>query len=101
MQTDRISLKTVQIFPKTERIYLKPLQLLIFITYYKTFVMRSLLLSISLFIISAKPFCQAHSNNGHQETLNADSVLNWLKNGNDEFVHGQFNVHGIDSSLRM
>jgi len=32
---------------------------------------------------------------------NADSVISWLKNGNNEFRHGELNVHGIDSSLRI
>ena len=32
---------------------------------------------------------------------NADSVISWLKDGNDEFMHGIINAHGIDSSLRI
>jgi len=30
-----------------------------------------------------------------------DSVISWLKQGNKEFVDGEFNMHGIDSSLRI
>jgi carbonic anhydrase len=61
--------------------------------------MKCFLLSLTLLIVSARLFCQqAHEN--HKETFNADSVLNWLKAGNNEFVQGQFNAH-VDSSLRM
>jgi len=58
--------------------------------------MRSLLFVTLLFCFETKVFCQ-HA----VETGNADSVLTWLKNGNNEFVHGEFNVHGVDSSLRI
>jgi len=30
-----------------------------------------------------------------------DDLLTWLKNGNNEFMHGNFNLHGIDSSVRL
>ncbi|POY37351.1 carbonic anhydrase [Solitalea longa] len=46
-----------------------------------------------LFLISSEVFCQHVSS--------PDSVLTWLKTGNKEFVHGEFNVHGVDSSLRI
>ena len=50
--------------------------------------------SITLLIVfAAHAFCQ-HSGS------NADSVLAWLKNGNNEFVNGKFNLHGVDPSLR-
>jgi carbonic anhydrase len=39
--------------------------------------------------------------NGSKETPDPDTIINWLKAGNNEFVHGQFNVHAIDSSLRI
>jgi carbonic anhydrase len=38
---------------------------------------------------------------GYTQHLNADSVLSWLKNGNNSFVHGEFNLLGVDSSLRI
>jgi carbonic anhydrase len=34
-------------------------------------------------------------------TSSSDSVLAWLKAGNNEYIHGQFNMHGIDTSLRI
>jgi carbonic anhydrase len=33
--------------------------------------------------------------------LQPDSVLQWLMTGNTQFSHGQFDAHGVDSSLRM
>jgi carbonic anhydrase len=38
---------------------------------------------------------------GYCQHSNADSVLSWLKAGNNSFVHGEFNVLGVDSSLRI
>lgn len=42
----------------------------------------------------------------HEATLdtkitNPDSVIAWLQQGNKKFIHGEFNVHGIDSSIRI
>jgi len=38
----------------------------------------------------------------HAQTIrNADSVLQWLKDGNNDFTQSKFNVHGVDSSLRV
>ncbi|HEY6977522.1 MAG TPA: carbonic anhydrase [Chitinophagaceae bacterium] len=42
---------------------------------------------------------QKHSS--HPGTVNPDSVLTWLKDGNKEFLHGEFNLHGVDSALRI
>lgn len=36
-----------------------------------------------------------------QHNTYADTVLTWLKTGNDEFVRGKFNAHGVDASLRI
>ena len=57
--------------------------------------MKPLLFIGLLFCFETKTFCQ------HAATANADSILAWLKDGNNEFVRGEFNVHGIDSSLRI
>ena len=63
--------------------------------------MKFFLLSIAL-AVSATSFCQqAHGNNHDETTITGDSVLNWLKSGNKDFVLGKFNVHGVDSSLRI
>src|SRR5580765_4603935 len=52
------------------------------------------LLSIAILLaFTSNVFCQ------HSEP-NADSVITWLKNGNNEFVNGKFNLHGVDPSLR-
>lgn len=32
---------------------------------------------------------------------NADSALQWLKDGNADFIQSKFNIHGVDSSLRI
>jgi carbonic anhydrase len=38
----------------------------------------------------------------HAQTFrNTDSVLQWLKDGNNDFTQSKFNVHGVDSSLRV
>ena len=55
--------------------------------------MRYYLIAMLLFVFKAETFCQHASN--------PDSVLAWLKSGNNSFVHGEFNLLGIDSSLRM
>ena len=58
--------------------------------------MRSLLFVAFLFSIQANAFSQ------HSAALaNADSVLSWLKSGNREFRHGEYNPHGVDSTLRI
>jgi carbonic anhydrase len=63
--------------------------------------MKFFLLSIAL-AVSATSFCQQANGNNHDEkTITGDSVLNWLKSGNNAFVHGEFNMHGVDSSLRI
>jgi carbonic anhydrase len=54
--------------------------------------MKWILLSLLVFIKTGV-FCQHGSN--------PDSVLAWLKQGNISFVHGEFNLLGIDSSLRI
>jgi len=33
--------------------------------------------------------------------MQPDSVLQWLMTGNNQFSHGQFDEHGVDSSLRV
>ncbi len=55
--------------------------------------MRYYLIAMLLFVFQTETFCQHASN--------PDSVLAWLKSGNNSFVHGEFNLLGIDSSLRM
>ena len=55
--------------------------------------MRYYLIAILLFVFKTETFCQHASN--------PDSVLAWLKSGNNLFIHGEFNLLGIDSSLRM
>ena len=55
--------------------------------------MRYYLIAMLLFVFKTETFCQHASN--------PDSVLAWLKSGNNSFVHGEFNLLGIDSSLRM
>jgi len=62
----------------------------------KNFIMRSLLFITLLLSFKMEVFCQHTA-----ETANADSILMWLKNGNNEFVHGEFDVHGIDSTQRI
>jgi len=64
--------------------------------------MKFFLLSMALLAVSARSFCQqAHKNSQDEKTITGDSVLNWLKSGNNAFVHGEFNMHGVDSSLRI
>jgi len=55
--------------------------------------MKYYLTPILLLLFRTGTFCQHASN--------PDSVLAWLKSGNNSFVHGEFNLLGIDSSLRM
>lgn len=55
--------------------------------------MKYYLVAMLLFVFRTETFCQHASN--------PDSVLAWLKSGNNSFVHGEFNLLGIDSSLRM
>jgi carbonic anhydrase len=64
--------------------------------------MKIFLLPIALLIFFTRSFCQqAHASDHDDKIISADSVLNWLKTGNSDFVQGKFNVHGVDSSLRM
>ena len=56
-----------------------------------------LIAALSVFV-EKTPFQPVHANE-HAGFVYADSVLKWLKTGNNEFVHNEFNVHGIDSSL--
>ncbi len=45
---------------------------------------------------------KANSFSQHVQTgINADSALQWLKDGNNDFIQSKFNVHGVDSSLRI
>ena len=55
--------------------------------------MKYYLTPILLLLFRTGTFCQHASN--------PDSVLAWLKSGNNLFVHGEFNLQGIDSSLRI
>src|SRR3954453_10797266 len=55
--------------------------------------MKYYLLITMLLMYETGTFCQHLSN--------ADSVLTWLKIGNNAFVHGEFNVMGVDSTLRI
>ncbi|MFL5773739.1 MAG: carbonic anhydrase [Flavisolibacter sp.] len=56
-----------------------------------------------LFVFAINAFCQQTHSNFRENSYasNADSVLSWLKKGNQEFIHGKFNLHGVDSSLRL
>src|SRR4051812_41980635 len=55
--------------------------------------MKYYLLITVLLVYGIETFCQHVSN--------PDSVLAWLKSGNTAFVHGEFNVMGVDSTLRI
>ena len=55
--------------------------------------MKYYLPPVLLLLFATGTFCQ------HAPT--SDSVLAWLKSGNNLFVHGEFNLMGIDSSLRI
>jgi carbonic anhydrase len=55
--------------------------------------MKYYLIPILLLVFRTEMFCQ--------QVSNPDSVLAWLESGNNLFVHGEFNLMGIDSSLRM
>lgn len=55
--------------------------------------MKYYLLIMLLLVLRTESFCQQMSN--------PDSVLAWLQRGNNSFVHGEFNVLGVDSSLRI
>jgi carbonic anhydrase len=64
--------------------------------------MKFFLLYMALLAVSTRSFCQqAHTSNHGEKAIAADSALNWLKSGNKDFVQGKFNVHGVDSSLRI
>ena len=43
----------------------------------------------------------AHAEGDNGSPPGPDSVIKWLKAGNDEFAHGIYNEHGVDSSLRI
>jgi carbonic anhydrase len=58
--------------------------------------MKPILLACVLFFFTKNTFCQE----GHS-TAQTDSLLQWLKDGNDQFIHSKFDQHGIDSSLRI
>ncbi|HEX5152983.1 MAG TPA: carbonic anhydrase [Parafilimonas sp.] len=58
-----------------------------------------LMATLSVFVEKASP--QDALQNAHAGFMHPDSVLEWLKTGNNEFVHNEFNVHGLDSSLRI
>jgi carbonic anhydrase len=58
--------------------------------------MKPILLACSLFFFTKNTFCQE----GHSATQ-TDSLVQWLKDGNDQFIHSKFDQHGIDSSLRI
>src|SRR3954454_11646859 len=53
-------------------------------------------LSVMLLFVTTEIFSQHTS-----PIADPDSVLAWLKSGNNSFVHGEFNVLGVDSSLRI
>jgi carbonic anhydrase len=65
--------------------------------------MKLFLLTTLLFAFVVKVSCQqVHAAaSAHTSFTNPDSVLALLKVGNNEFIHGKFDVHGIDSSLRI
>jgi carbonic anhydrase len=65
--------------------------------------MKLYLLTAVLFVFETEAIAQhkAAQDIQHQEVANPDSALAWLKRGNNEFLRGEFNRHGVDSSLRM
>src|SRR4051812_13359198 len=66
--------------------------------------MKHFLLTTLLFAFVVKVSCQQEHTAASAHTTNItnpDSVLKWLKVGNNEFIHGKFNVHGVDSTLRI
>jgi carbonic anhydrase len=65
--------------------------------------MKHFLLTTLLFAFVVKASCQQvhQDTSAHSHLANPDSVLSWLKNGNAEFINGNYDVHGIDSSLRV
>ena len=75
--------------------------------------MKYFLLLTILFVFATKAFCQPvpainkvqaevpAKQDAQSWIADPDSVLAWLKSGNKEFLHGEFNGHGIDSSLRI
>src|SRR4051812_391052 len=63
--------------------------------------MKHFLAATILIAISIKVSCQNVHSTAAIHPVSADSVLQWLKKGNVEFTHGKFNVHGVDSSLRL
>ena len=65
--------------------------------------MKILPVFILLFDFATKMFCQqVHPvTNVRFGADHADSVLMWLNIGNKDFINGKFNIHGVDSSLRL
>ena len=65
--------------------------------------MKHFWLTTLLFAFVVKVSCQqVHAAaSAHTSFTNPDSVLALLKVGNNEFIQGKFDVHGIDSSLRI
>lgn len=61
----------------------------------KILVMKFFFLAAILSLSCAVGACQIKTD------FASDDLLTWLKNGNSEFVHGIFNLKGIDSSLRI
>jgi carbonic anhydrase len=60
-----------------------------------------LITSLFVFVTGAIGQHEAAKDIRRQEVVNPDSALAWLKQGNNEFLHGEFNRHGVDSSLRL
>lgn len=64
--------------------------------------MKIVILTASLLTFFLRVSCQQVSIElDESKTSSPDSVLTWLKAGNNEFMHNRFNQHGIDSSVRI
>ena len=65
--------------------------------------MKHFWLTTLLFAFVVKVSCQQDhaAASAHTSFNNPDSVLALLKVGNSEFIQGKFDVHGIDSTLRL
>jgi len=61
--------------------------------------MKKIWIGVLLFSVVSNAFGQGESMSTNNATT--DSLVAWLKTGNNEFVHGKMNMHAIDSSIRI
>ncbi len=59
--------------------------------------MKLLKLTALFLLVANTLIAQEHSTAND----NADSIINWLKKGNDEFEKNNYNLHAIDTKLRI